>query len=97
MYYTEACLNLNFEALHKLMFNETIRLEVLAVLSNWLNTNTSQGSFISLISLAALIQHIFSDRVQPVSFQHLLSTHISLACKNTASSKNQEDPSGLIV
>lgn len=95
MYYTEACLNLTFEALHKLMFNETIRLEVLAVLSNWLNT--SQGSFISLISLAALIQHIFSNRVQPVSFQHLLSAHISLACKNTASSKNQEDPSGLMV
>jgi len=33
MYYTEACLNPNFEALHKLMFNETIRLQVFAVLT----------------------------------------------------------------
>lgn len=39
MYYTEACLNLNFEVLHKLIFNETVRLEVFAVLCNWLNTH----------------------------------------------------------
>lgn len=39
MYYTEACLSLNFEVLHKLMFNETVRLEVFAVLCNWLNTH----------------------------------------------------------
>lgn len=41
MYYTEARLNLNFEVLHKLMFNETVRLEVFAVLCNWLNTHKS--------------------------------------------------------
>lgn len=39
VYYTEAHLNLNFEVLHKLMFNETVRLEVFAVLCNWLNTH----------------------------------------------------------
>lgn len=39
MYYTEARLGLNFEVLHKLMFNETVRLEVFAVLCNWLNTH----------------------------------------------------------
>lgn len=39
MYYTEARLNLNFEVLHKLMFNETVCLEGFAVLCNWLNTH----------------------------------------------------------
>lgn len=39
MYYTEACLSLNFEVLHKLIFNETVCLEVFAVLCNWLNTH----------------------------------------------------------
>jgi len=62
-YYREACLGLNFEALHKLMFNGTVCLEVFAALSNWLNTNTSWGCFISLMSLAALIWHVFSGWV----------------------------------
>lgn len=39
MYYTEARLNLNFEVLHKLMFNETVCLKAFAVLCNWLNTH----------------------------------------------------------
>lgn len=39
MYYTEACLNLNFEVLYKLIFNETVCLEGCAVLYNWLSTH----------------------------------------------------------
>lgn len=72
MCYTEACLNLNFEALHKLMFNETVCLEVFAALSNWLNTSTSRGHFISRTSLAALMRHVLSCCVKPVFSTALL-------------------------
>lgn len=67
MYYRDACLSLHFEALHKLMFNGTVCLEVFAALSSWLNMNTSWGCFISLTSFAALIWHVFSGCV---SFQY---------------------------
>lgn len=101
MYYTEACLNLNFEAVHKLMFNETVRLEVFAALSNWLNTNTSQGSFISLTSLTALIQRIFSGHVQPVSSQYCCFLYVSprpaKICLSSPKIPTAEDPNGLIV
>lgn len=72
MCYTEACLNLNFEALHKLMFNETVCLEVFAALSNWLNASTSRGHFISRTSLAALMRHVLSCCVKPVFSTALL-------------------------
>lgn len=78
MYYTEACLNLNFEVLHKLMFNETVRLEVFAVLCNWLNTH-------------ARLFHLpdkpycfnITYFLQPCAVKSVLSfLHISMACKN---------------
>lgn len=102
MYCTEACLNLNFEALHKLMFNETVCLEVFAALSNWLNASTSRGHFISWTSLAALMWHVLSCCVKPLSFQYCSFLSISpwpakIPCASPRNKNATEGSNGLIT
>lgn len=104
MCYTEACLNLNFEALHKLMFNETVCLEVFAVLSNWLNANASRGSFISpkasLLSYSVYSPSLHSQAVFSTVVFCTYLPGLQKICLPPPPRKKQrrtEDPTGLIV